>query len=294
MPQPFSPDPLNGFPFFYAAVSVPFGILGTIEESEFIAHLQWLQKHHVRGILINGTTGEFFSLTVPERRRILQIARANYEGKIIQHVGGLSTSDAAEEARHSADAGADAIMALPPIYPAGLGTEGIALYLREIGNSTALPYFLYNFPKHTGNELTPEILSEVPHTAVKDSGKNLDLIPSSSAYLIGGDRDILRAMAKGARGFVSATCTALPHYYVELEQALAARNNESAEGIQGMIQRQQETMGGANSIAKIKWALHRQLDSYHPHTRAPIEELSAGESQKVDSYLENRGLLRAT
>ncbi|MCP4712985.1 MAG: hypothetical protein GY869_30525, partial [Planctomycetes bacterium] len=57
------------------AVLTPFTKTNTIDKKSFIRHLKFLQHYKVSNILVNGTTGEFFSLTRDEQKRLLKIAR---------------------------------------------------------------------------------------------------------------------------------------------------------------------------------------------------------------------------
>jgi dihydrodipicolinate synthase/N-acetylneuraminate lyase len=68
--------------------------------------------------------------------------------------GALSTRDAVDLAAHAAQAGASALMVVPPFYDA-VGLDTFRELLREIYAASQLPIMFYNIPGATGLSLTP-------------------------------------------------------------------------------------------------------------------------------------------
>ena len=278
------------FQGFICATATPFGIIGSVDHEALRRHMAFMQEKGAGGILANGTTGEFYSLTREERRAVFTTIRESFSGTVISHVGGMPPAEAADEARWSADHGADGILCLLPSYPSGLPAKGIAAALGEVQSATELPFLIYNFPIHTGNDLTPEILRDVEHVAVKDSSANLDLIAAAKGYLVGGDRSIEESWKRGGHGFVSAGSSALPEYYAEIARAIREGDGERVERMQLLIARQQEVMGGPLTTPKIKYALSKRLPGYPEYVRAPQAPLPVSERNAVDGYLGDRSL----
>lgn len=245
-------------------VATPFAESGEIDFGAFLAHLDWLAECGVRNLLINGTTGEFFSLTPAEQLRVLQVARENWDGIIIAHTGSPALSACVEAAHAAEEIGADFLASLPPFYFAGAPANGLIRWFNELAESTELPLILYNFPKHTVNPLTPEILAQVPHYGMKDSSADLSLIPATPRYFVGGDRKISAAYAAGAKGFVSASSNADPVPYVRIEKEQSAEN-------QAAVDKVYEQFSGPFAIARIKQALAEILPGYPPYVRPPLK-----------------------
>jgi 4-hydroxy-tetrahydrodipicolinate synthase len=244
-------------------VPVPFAENGAVDFGAFLAHLDWLAECGVRNLLVNGTTGEFFSLTPTEQLQLLQVARENWDGVVIAHTGSPGLFQCLETARAAEGEGADFIAALPPFYFAGAPAAGLVEWFTALAESTALPLILYNFPKHTGNPLTPEILAQVPHYGMKDSSADLSLIPATPRYFVGGDRKISAAYAAGAKGFVSASSNADPLPYVRIETEQSAENQAAVDKVYAQL-------SGPFAIARIKQALAEILPGYPTHVRPPL------------------------
>jgi 4-hydroxy-tetrahydrodipicolinate synthase len=251
---------LNGL---VVPVPTPFAESGAIDFGAFLAHLDWLAECGVRNLLINGTTGEFFSLSPREQLDLLKVARENWDGIVIAHTGSPALFQAFETAHAAEEVGADFLASLPPFYFAGAPGSGLVRWFNELAESTKLPLILYNFPKHTGNPLTPEILAQVPHYGMKDSSADLSLIPATPRYFVGGDTKISAAYAAGAKGFVSASANIDPLPYIRIEQERTSENQAAVDAVNARA-------NGPFAIARIKMALSEIIPSYPPHVRPPL------------------------
>ncbi|MBW8035807.1 MAG: hypothetical protein FVQ79_09305, partial [Planctomycetes bacterium] len=109
-------------------VTTPFSKSNEIDKRMFIEHLEMLSKQGVKRILVNGTTGEFFSLMPEERRMMLKLAREYFPGVIMFHAGYASLAETEKEARWGQEYGADAIVAITPYYLADLPGDGLVDY----------------------------------------------------------------------------------------------------------------------------------------------------------------------
>lgn len=250
-------------------VLTPFRESGEIDHDAFIRHLEFLAKHGVRRIMVNGTTGEFHSLLPEERKMLLTLARRHFPGFIVLHAGGCGLAQNKVEVRWANRFGADAVAALPPFYPAGLPETGLIEYFQRLEAEADVPFILYNFPKHCGNEITSEILKTVPHAALKDSAKHLGLIEYTSKYFVGSSTDIFEPVQQGAAGFVSATANVRPELYSDFEALLADARSEEAAIMQ------EEVRAGSAPFSKggvplLKQALSRVLPEYPENVRCPL------------------------
>jgi dihydrodipicolinate synthase/N-acetylneuraminate lyase/uridine kinase len=251
--------------------STPFDDSGSIDERAYVEHLEYLAEHGVQRLLISGTTAEFFSLLPAERKVLLGLARRYFPGMITFNTGSDSLAQAREAARWGEDYGADAIVAMTPYYYRDADEDGLVAFFEELGESVDLPMVLYNFPKHTGNPITPEILRRVKHIAIKDSGGDASLLPATPCYLAGTSKNMVDAVSNGAKGFVSALAGCMPDLYVKIENALMAGDMDEASLIQEEIRKRAPTFALPNEIAGIKRQLSQQLQGYPMSMRLPLQ-----------------------
>jgi 4-hydroxy-tetrahydrodipicolinate synthase len=250
-------------------VPTPFDCSGALDRGAFAAHLDFLAQHGVRRIMVNGTTGEFYSLLPEERQLMLEWARECFDGFIVLHVGGCGLVQNKMEVRRANELGADAVAALPPIYPAGLSSVGIINYLQALSAEAQGPFLLYNFPKHTGNALTPEILQAVPHAALKDSLQNLSLIQQTPRYFVGSSTNILPACLQGGVGFVSASANVRPDLYVAFERCWTTGDRGGATALQEEIKAFSAPFS-AGGVPLLKRAIAQHLSVYPVQVRLPL------------------------
>lgn len=124
--------------------------------------VNFLFSKGVDGLHVCGTTGEFATLTVNERKAVLEecIKAADGRGTIITQVGAVATRDVCELARHAAQVGSDAVSSVPPFYYP-VTTPIIKNHYRRIAESSKLPVVIYDNPLTTGVTINPDTAREL-------------------------------------------------------------------------------------------------------------------------------------
>ncbi len=262
-------------------VLTPFADDGSVDEGAFVRHLDFLAEHGVSRILINGTTGEFFSLTREERRGLCSLARHSFDGAVFFHVGYTGLKDTLEDARWGERHGADALVVVVPYYLARAPVQGLVDYFNEIAQAASVPLVLYNFPKHTQNPLTPECLARIPHFGIKDSSVDLSLIAHTPHYYVGGDAFVAAAHEAGAFGFVSCHANQVPWLHVAMQNALAEGDGKRAAKLQEKLTRGSEMFSGEDQIGMLKYALSLRLSAYPARVRPPLAALDTQRVERI-------------
>ncbi len=95
------------------------------------------------GLYVCGQTGEGMQQPVSQRRRVTEAAvRCSPAGKnVIVHVGAARQDEAAELARHAAEAGAHAVSSLPP--GAGYSYQDVRRYYESLAGTLASLYVCF-------------------------------------------------------------------------------------------------------------------------------------------------------
>ena len=146
-------------PAFYACYDEDGEI--SAERTEALA-LHFLKKG-VKGLYVNGSSGECIYQSVEDRKKVLEHVMKVVGGKltIIAHVACNNTKDSVELAAHAEKLGVDAIAAIPPIY-FHLPDHAIADYWNDI--SAAAPhtdFVIYNIPQLAGVALSPYLFKKM-------------------------------------------------------------------------------------------------------------------------------------
>ena len=99
---------------YWPACPTPFAADGSFDEDSLRALLDYYLGVGVHGVLINGTTGEWFSQTPDERRLVAETALQAVAGRVPVVIGCTSytADEVASFARHAIDAGASGVESL--------------------------------------------------------------------------------------------------------------------------------------------------------------------------------------
>ena len=253
------------------AITTPFNADRTVDEGAFVEHFQWLRKSGVTRLLVGGTTGEFFSLSVDERKRLLVLALKHFDGHVMFHAGAGVLVDTLDLAIFAAGEGAHSVAAILPYYLANVSHGALVAYLCRISECIDKPFIIYNFPKHTQVQVTPGILSEVPHFGLKDSSGDLSLVSHTKNYFIGSDRELLNAYAVGAKGFISARANAAPDLYAKMDAAsLKDPQSEESLALHQKVRAVCDELSGPDQIRVVKEAVRESLPGYPAAVRLPL------------------------
>lgn len=174
-------------------------------------------------VFINGTTGEFASLTLKERMLLAETwIRKSTGMSVWVHVGTPCQSNAIQMAQHAQEIGAEAISALAPYYFTPSTETQLIDFLEPIARAAHdLPFYYYHIPSMT--HVMPDIASfihlaieRIPNfTGLKFSSPDLyslqkakmaaDQKGKSLECLFGVDEMLLGALPFGIHGAIGST-----------------------------------------------------------------------------------------
>ena len=195
------------------AMITPFAKDGSIDWDGVATLATHLADHGHDAIAVNGTTGEAPTTKSSEKLEIIKVVKSAVGSrvKVLSGAGDNETSYTVEQAKRSADAGADGLLIVTPYYnkPPQVGIEA---HFKAVASATDLPIMMYDIPGRTGVEIESDTivrLFELPNiVALKDAKGNLaatsDVIARCGIPVYSGD-DILNLpfLSIGAVGFVS-------------------------------------------------------------------------------------------
>ena len=124
---------------------------------------EWLiEKQYCDSLIVNGTTGEFVSMSFEERVNALKAIEEVAEGKIllIAGVGYASTIETIKMAKKAEELGYNALMTVVPYYNKPT-QEGVYEHFSRIAKSTSLPVVVYNIPIFTGLNIDYKTLGKL-------------------------------------------------------------------------------------------------------------------------------------
>ena len=226
------PDTFHGV---LPALITPFTDDGSaIDTGALTALVDRVINAGVGGLVPGGSTGEFTTLTNSERRQLVEVTVEAAAGRVpvVAGTGALSTRETVELSVHAEQAGAAAVMVVPPFYDALSWRELVAHYT-AVADAIDVPIMYYNLPSATGVKLTAAQLSELPISSLKDTGGDFaaatELIQTDGPTLLNGwDTLTFAALAAGVSAVVWGTASIIPEQCVELHRLLIDEPDLSA------------------------------------------------------------------
>ena len=177
------------------------------------------------GIFTFGSNGEFHVCTPDEKIEFSKFVIEKVAGRVPVYVGtgSCSTREAVEMSKRAEDAGASAVSVINPYFMKVSDAE-IEGYYEAVAESVKIPVLMYNIPKSTGTNLSPEVVARV---AEIDNVKGVKLAAYIEAargkdvdVLVGSDGKISAAHALGASGAIAGTANLITNVVVSLWRAL--------------------------------------------------------------------------
>jgi 4-hydroxy-tetrahydrodipicolinate synthase len=162
---------------FWVAASTPCDKNLNFDPDLYKDVLAYLKEKGADGVVVLGTTGEFPSFSVAERKKIAETAFQHRNGlNIIVSPGTANFPETLELSKHAQDNGADGLLIVPPFYYKHPRVEGLTKYFSLIFEKVTIPINLYHIPFATGIPISLELmhsLEKYPNLAgIKDSSSD--------------------------------------------------------------------------------------------------------------------------
>ena len=131
----------------------PFHADGSVNLAPIPAYAELLVRNGLKGVFINGSSGEGYMLTEDERMQLAEAwMQAAPEGfKVIVHVGSTCVKSSRRLAEHAQKIGAWGIGAMATPFPKIGRIEELVKYCEEIAaGAPNLPFYYYHIPAFNG------------------------------------------------------------------------------------------------------------------------------------------------
>ena len=283
-----------------AGLSVPVPtIFGKNEEIDAGWNARFTRKlcdAHVDHIFLLGTLGEFPLVTAQERPVLLEaiIESLGWHIDAWAGCGAPSTAQAVANAIQAEEAGAAAVVALPPYYLTPTEAS-IKHYFRAIQKAVSVPVLCYNIPAHVGYALSPSLVHELARekvlSGIKDTSGSIDSVtgflrgaPDGFAVFPGDDVLAAPAIAAGAAGAVMGSANVVPRLAVDLVAAARKGDAPKVAELEIPLKALLSVMEAGPFPSVVKYLVHRLRDLEAGY-REPYGPLTPEERSKVDAVL---------
>lgn len=273
-----------------SALITPYDAAGAVDMARLAELVPFQLAQGIDGFYVGGSTGEAFLQTVEERIGVLQAVARATSGRcqLIAHVGAIATQDSLRMGRAAAEAGYDAISAIPPFYYDFSRAELMAHYERLIAE-VPLPLIVYNFGGKVGRLTAEDLLRllDRPQVAgIKHTSQDLYLLERfkrhrQDAIIFNGyDEVCLAGLAMGADGAIGTTYNVMGHLFVALQEAFEAGRMAEALALQTRANRVIDVLIDVGVFPGVKGML-KLMGQDCGVCRPPFRTLEAADGEKL-------------
>ena len=281
------------FEGIYTPVITPHHNDFSLNQDALEATINRLIEAGVHGLIIAGTTGEYYAQSSDERVEMMSVAHEIIAGRrpMIVGTGAIRTEDSILYAKAAKKVGADALLIATPPYAYPTGRE-IALHALAIDRAADLPAMLYNYPGRMCVNMDEETLDRLGRSpnfcAIKESSgdpNRLHMLARDYPHIAlscGMDDQALEFFAWGARSWVCAGSNFAPEAHIALYQSCAVEGNftKGRAIMSAMLPLMRVLEQGGKFVQCIKYGLTlRGIDAGPP--RKPLQPLNKDDKRQL-------------
>ncbi len=281
------------FEGIYTPLVTPFTDDFAIEKDRFADIIELLISTGVHGLIVAGTTGEYYAQSAEERVELMKLAKDIIGTRVplIVGTGAIRTEDSIFFAKAAKDIGADGLLVATPPYAYPTGRE-IALHALAIDRAVNMPAMLYNYPGRMCVNMDEETLDRLGKSpnfcAIKESSgdpNRLHMLARDYPHIqlsCGMDDQALEFFAWGARSWVCAGSNFAPEAHIALHKACAIEGDftKGRRIMSAMMPLMRVLEQGGKFVQCIKYGLTlRGIETGPP--RKPLQALNKDDKREL-------------
>jgi 4-hydroxy-tetrahydrodipicolinate synthase len=294
------PDFLKGS---YPPIVTPFRD-GEVDYDTYakLVERQVIEGSH--GIVVNGTTSEPSTLSVPERIRLVELATRTVKGRIpvVAATGSQSHADSIVLTEAAKQAGADAVLIVTP-YFIRPPQRGLIEYYLDLGKRTDLPVMIYHIPGRAAVNVTVDTVAAIAErlprlVGLKHAFNDLGFVSELLARLgfefrvhVGLEDLSFPMLAVGASGLMNAVGNLLPGKVAQLYDLTAAGKMAEARALHYELAELNDSVFFDTNPIPMKYMMKRLGILPNEDHRLPMVPSTPELQKRLDAVLARAGLL---
>lgn len=296
---------MKRFEGIFAVMLTAFDEEGEIDLRAMRHMTNFLVESGVHGLVVLGSNGECPYISNRNRKNAVDFVVDACAGRVpvIVGINARGLDPALDMAVYAEEAGADGLLvALHRFYP--LDEEAVLDFYRRLAEGTSLPILYYNFPTHTGLELSPQaiarIASEVPSMVgaketvfdVEEVRQLVEAAGEDFCVFTGMSFNLLPTMERGACGAICPLPNFVPRLVLDLYEACRDGDRERAEALQNEVYTYAPLLASSPTPhAMQKEALRLLGHPINPAVKSPLPQLTPEQAAAVREFLASKGMV---
>lgn len=262
----------------------------------------------VDGILVLGSIGEFFALSMETKKQLISLAvkHVTHRVQLIIGTADMVYENVVELSRYALAEGADAVIVVPPFY-FWLNGQSIEAYYDKLAADIDGKIYIYNFPDRTGYQIPADVIARLAmkHPNIvgcKDTISGMDhtreiikavkpLRPDFEVFS-GFDDNFAHNVLSGGDGCIGGMSNLAPEITSKWVEAFENNDMTAVSEIQQKIDRMMSIYGvGMPFVPYIKRAMELHGIGVQSHATFPQPQVQPEDDEKLLEILQAEGLI---
>lgn len=289
----------------YPPIATPFTPTEDVDYQRLDDNIKKYSNFPFRGLVVQGSNGEYPYLTVEERVEVVErVRRALPKDKLVMAGSGCeSTRATVLMSQRMAEAGADCLLVVTPCFYRGrMDSRTLINHYTKVADCSPVPLVLYSVPANTGLDLPVDAVLQLSHhpniIGLKDSGGDISRIAvtvqktraQGFQVLAGSAGFLMAAYAVGAVGGVCALANVLGQQVCDLAQLCVSGRWDEARELQYRLIEPNAAVTRQYGVPALKQAM--EWFGYHGGVcRSPLQPLSPADSARLHEHFSSNGWL---
>ncbi len=280
------------------AIVTPFRYDDSIDFNALRNLVSYQVENKVEYLVVLGTTGESVTLTIDEKRAVVDTVIEEVKGRIpvVVGIGGNNTQEIINKLKHFDFTGISGILSVSPYYNKPT-QNGIYEHYKAIASTTSLPIIIYNIPGRTGSNICAETTLRLANdfkniVGIKEASGNLTQVmeiikskPQHFEVISGDDILALPIISLGGKGVISVVANAYPAQMSELIRKALQNDWKEAKELHYKLFTLIQLLFVEGNPAGIKATLEiKKLTT--AHVRLPLVKVSPTTYAKIEEQVQ--------
>ena len=281
---------------------------GTLDVVGCKALYEHLIRGGVDGILVLGSIGEFFALSMETKKQLISLAvqQVAHRVQLIIGTADMVYENVVELSNYALAEGADAVIVVPPFY-FWLNAQSIEEYYDKLAQEIKGNLYIYNFPDRTGYQIPADVIARLAmkHKNIvgcKDTISGMDhtreiikaVKPQRPEFEVfsGFDDNFAHNVISGGDGCIGGLSNLAPEITSKWVDAFRKNDMETVSALQQKIDRMMNIYGvGMPFVPYIKRAMELRGIGVKSYATFPLPTVKPEDDEKLLAILKAEGLV---
>jgi len=262
----------------------------------------------VDGLVIMGSSGEFFAMTPSQKKELIDLVTGYCKGrtKILIGTSCMRPDDTIGLGNYALSKGADGVLVIGPYYFT-LSDDRVEAYFDEVAEGIKGDMYIYNFPDRTGYDVNADVTYHLRKKhdnivgfkdTVTEMGHTRKIITTvcgdfpDFAVLSGFDEFLIHNVMSGGEGCIGGLSNLYPELFAKLVKAIDTRDFAVMEECQRVTDKLMDLYDVCVPfIPAIKKAMVLRGVDMEDYSSKPLLRVTEEQSGKIISILESVNLI---